>query len=830
MMATAPEHGRLYAALRAKVLARHFALGRWFRANMVSLENALAALPDEVTRGRSAEEVELLRRWNVADHFRENPLMEGGKLFTALAVEVSLGNEASVLPLVRGIETVSSLFPIRRGRGGWLVRWDPVTSDNWAVGPDGPTVCQEFLVTDEGAYQFCSPGVDPRRVPWRSLDTLRTLLPRPEADAYELAEDSEHFLGYHPDFFWRYQRWECSMDEISSLVAGLAIADRLAGRGRSGAVRRAVVTPARLLGEYLADNGYLLVRPCGGFNARGGTGALPAMELPLSRALQSVAGGNLGSRLGFHDALERAGYARDLDARIAELVAVAVAGTLVVGPLVAGLGSLAPLVGAPVGALAGTAVATAARLIGPVQIGTAAALFRHRDCFDLSNDASAEEVALAYLLKEFEPTLRFQAWMAGMRVGGGYARGFPPHLALSALDDPDPTVREAYLGLFRSRRAGGDPVDLEPGMLDSAQATAVAVLLGAVEFEELLVKQLDVRYDRFAGTQDEPIEGDRQNVRLVIDYLAGVALAWLHARRRADAGAPVATPGFPTPPASFSGWPAPVVPRLVLENLPEVRRVVLGDRPLPAGDVDLFSPRLPTRKPEAPPAPVPPHGPLVGEFTYVVAESARDVFTGITLEWGDEYEIEATGEIRSGAFLAGGNGPAGWTDRLVDDARWPLHSGLDPSGAHPYALLARIGGWFLVGERMDRRRFLSSLTLPLHLRINDDNPGNGSGRFVVTVRLWGSPRRVVYPERAIRAVTRNRGRVEKVGGVHADGSAWWLTVAEAVEWVDRYGHSFTVGADDGPRVQVRRGPGQVHLRSVGDRSRTNNLESLPASL
>jgi hypothetical protein len=35
------------------------------------------------------------------------------------------------------------------------------------------------------------------------------------------------------------------------------------------------------------------------------------------------------------------------------------------------------------------------------------------------------------------------------------ALGFPPHLALSALDDTDPTIRDAYVGLFRARRAFG---------------------------------------------------------------------------------------------------------------------------------------------------------------------------------------------------------------------------------------------------------------------------------------------------------------------------------------------------------------------------------------
>lgn len=178
---------------------------------------------------------------------------------------------------------------------------------------------------------------------------------------------------------------------------------------------------------------------------------------------------------------------------------------------------------------------------------------------------------------------------------------------------------------------------------------------------------------------------------------------------------------------------------MVLERLPEVRRAFLDTKPLPTGDADVFSVAVVTQR-AATPAPVlPPPGPLVGEFTYVVRESARDVFTGITLQWGDDYEIEASGEIWAGVALTGNNGPAGWTDRLVDDARWPLHSGLDPVHAHPFALLARVGGWLYVGDKLGRRRYLSPRPLGLHLRINDDRPGNGRGQFDVIVRPLGCP-------------------------------------------------------------------------------------------
>ena len=123
-MASPEQHEALYAALRAKVLARHFAISRWFRANHLSLWNVLEEPAPEATKDLDPEEIELLRRWNVVDHGRENPLLEAGKLFTALAVEFSLGYRESATPLVWGIETVTSLFPIRMGQAGWV----PVSS------------------------------------------------------------------------------------------------------------------------------------------------------------------------------------------------------------------------------------------------------------------------------------------------------------------------------------------------------------------------------------------------------------------------------------------------------------------------------------------------------------------------------------------------------------------------------------------------------------------------------------------------------------------------------------------------------------------------------
>ena len=69
-MATLAEHLALYDALRASILARHLALGRHHRANLLSLTNRLEPLSPALA-ARPPAEREVLRRWNVAEHERE---------------------------------------------------------------------------------------------------------------------------------------------------------------------------------------------------------------------------------------------------------------------------------------------------------------------------------------------------------------------------------------------------------------------------------------------------------------------------------------------------------------------------------------------------------------------------------------------------------------------------------------------------------------------------------------------------------------------------------------------------------------------------------------
>ena len=306
-------------------------------------------------------------------------------------------------------------------------------------------------------------------------------------------------------------------------------------------------------------------------------------------------------------------------------------------------------------------------------------------------------------------------------------------------------------------------------VIESPFTSAVALLHAAGasdaarEAEEAkLVDLLDAAYDAL-GT-DLPLEPNDEEQALdsqertnvigpsttehVLNYLAGVAVAWLYERRRRDAGAPVTTDRFPVAPgtARFAQWPAPTVPGYVVNRLDHVRKAVhvLPPAPGPVPDdqpIDLFSAHVATAGalPLHPTLPSPTAN-FLGEVHVTVRAGNRDVYTGIELQDNDEFAISATGEVR-GAPLAGTSGPEGW-QQLADDPGWPLHAGLDPA-AHKFALLGSLGGYFVVRREFPRTRFLHGEPLPLYLRINDGAPGNGSGEFEVTIKLWGASRPIV---------------------------------------------------------------------------------------
>lgn len=822
-MASAGEHFVLYQALRNIVLARHFALGRWHRANLLSLTNHLQSLPAPL-QALPEPERQLLRRWNVSEHEHENPLMLTAHLHAFLAVETLLGSPMAEHILGRSLDAVASLVPTSGPTMGYITRWDAAGTDRWHLDAQGrPARCSDFLIDDDGNYLHCVPASDPRHVALRRREALLALRTTRDADRIRDQHGNGVFWGYVD----RRRRWEASMDEFSGLFGGWAVADKLVPQLRSRLRPQAIAVAQRLGG-----NGWTNIRPCGGFAARGGTGTMLAFEHPVDHWVKGL-GRPAGApaAMDFDAVLEAAGYWPVLAGPIAAHRAMAWAGTLVLGPLLLQLGGVAAALG---GSILGAGV-----VIGPSTVGLISALAAHGDCFDLMNDGETQEPIIAALLSALEPAARWRAYLnfVGMSPGSKLIAGnFPPLLALLGVDDANSPVVPSYIDLIRARRAHVAPTEVTPWGLDSALATAVAVALGASDLLPVLVQQLDSRHDALvAAGRDAPIrsigEGDSsheaQDVVLALDYLAALALAWFHALRTPGAPAVIAPPSR----AAWQALPEPVVPALVMRHLPEVRQAAAGSAPIPVGDWPLFSgggdqPKQVFRRATLIP-PVPP-GPA-WEYTYIVGRWMRDVPTGLVLQDGHDYQIEATGTVD-------GLGPAGGDP--CDDARWPLHRGLD-SGARQGALLVHLGGYVHIGEATARRRFLTWETMPLFLRINRPRADLASNDyFEVSVRIWGPKPATVPPgfivefvERELFRTGKRKGqpvRIAAIGGTHGNGERWILSVESAVELILDYGWRFRVRTASGPKLAVvgKRGA-RRYLRTVGDRSRSNNLRSLP---
>ena len=374
-------------------------------------------------------------------------------------------------------------------------------------------------------------------------------------------------------------------------------------------------------------------------------------------------------------------------------------------------------------------------------------VFLHRDCFDVANDKYAQEFAVAYLLKQIEAKKRFEIWIAETASNkGGPASGFPPFIGLTALFDSDKTVGDTYVKWLSERRKHPEfdefgKCDDQPAVGKSANssfASAVAIVLGAGtealpwghSEEQKLVFSLGTQYRNLNDIIINKYQKDEQCNRVAweataetngyaMDYMVALALAWLHARKRANSGIPVTIPNFPQAPANIAAWP------------------ITPDQ----DGHDLFAGDNSTNKPVEPPTPIlPPISPqLLYDKWITVKESDGDVYTGITLKNGDVYEFEAKGSVYTGVFGAGGNGPNGWKN-IDYDTKFPLHGGLDPQNAHPYCLLGKLNNYFFIGERRPRQRYLYLHDSPLHLRINDDTPGGGNGQFDCHIKVWGLTR------------------------------------------------------------------------------------------
>ena len=514
-------------------------------------------------------------------------------------------------------------------------------------------------------------------------------------------------------------------------------------------IKKEVQRQVNALGDYLAEHGYMLVRPCGGFTARGAAGVLPALEFPFAAAFQRITGNSYLSRASFQQTMQKANVWKCIE-NSTNWLSINVKEFDI--PDFAINDIFIPY---------GLNFFFENSLLSPMGLAQAFAVYMNRGCFDVANDNYAKEFAVADLLMELEYKKRFQLWMIGIGFGGrGYAAGFPPFVGLLALDDPVMTVRNSYLGWLSERRKHSD-LDEDNQGAKSCFASAVAVILGAGKDEEKeLVSRLDRMYRRIHTDpthpgnwqddlhlvdyrQESKWTGTAELVTPELDYMSALALAWLYAKRRLEAGSPVTTDNFPTIPSQFDSWPISSVPSAIVQaarnNEITLPVNVIQNNPDPqisCDRADLFLENEPPSK-SLEPAPIIPTLQLQALFDkwITVKESDGDVYTGVVLKNGDEFEFEANGSIRPGGFTVATNGPDGVND-VAYDMKYPLYASLDPQNAHPYCLLGKLNNYFFIGKSRNRERYFNLNDCPLYLRINDEFPGNGSGQFSCHIKVW----------------------------------------------------------------------------------------------
>ena len=361
--------------------------------------------------------------------------------------------------------------------------------------------------------------------------------------------------------------------------------------------------------------------------------------------------------------------------------------------------------------------------------------------------------------------------MAGQALFAPYnawAASFPGWLCLTGLDHPDPLVRDIFGSWFAIR--SGLPKDasreraserIGMGASSCWSAAVAAILETQPDVETELMRRLDEAIcDIFRASYFDPqipvvpAPGGAEE-RLIaftdtgrygpLDYCGAMALACWHAERRQDASRPISTPRFPQPltTAAMANWPRAGVPVDVLDLLLQPTRMDAtaiqtgGNLVVADGVYPVFlDPPVPRRAP--PVAPVIPASVLTEEKVFYLDPNMHgDLATGIWLGYGQALEVVADGDIWSGFLFDGRNGPDGH-DRLVDDARLPLHTGLDGGNARAFCLLGRLNGYFFVGSSFSRRKWMYDEPRELFLRINRVDAG-GNGGFVVRVRVFGPP-------------------------------------------------------------------------------------------
>jgi hypothetical protein len=434
----------------------------------------------------------------------------------------------------------------------------------------------------------------------------------------------------------------------------------------------------------------------------------------------------------------------------------------------------------------------AGQIISPSTIGTAVAILWKGDCLDIDPNERGD-LAGAVLAKDAPDKARL--YRAYATVQAKFAKyntwsvAFPGYLGLTGLDNSDPLVRDVFADWFKIRSAlpatlpedtvgGTEP----PGVGASVKcwvAAVAAILENQGDPETELLKRLDSAIcDMFRACYFDPQiptvygeDTDNEKPELLwreklcvspvagltrpygpLDFCAAIALACWHAKRRADANNPVTVPGFPGPLTSsiMTNWMPAGVPVEVLDILKSSPRSLDANVIQSGGSLVskngvypvFLDPPVPRRLP--PIVTTPPADVLTDiKLFFLDPQTEGDLATGIFLTEGQALEVFADGDIWAGDLLEGRNDPDG-LDKLVDDAGWPLHTGLDP-GASKFCVLGRINGYFFIGSYFPKQKWvyreqppdLAKKLAQLFLRINDPGPGDGDGGFVVRVNIYG---------------------------------------------------------------------------------------------
>ena len=484
-----------YSGLRAQVLARHFFLSCYARADHFDMEAHLGdrgplepdnreaspggivwhrpqyappprRLPDGSWRAIAARDLyqnaddlqsklktgvlSEIERWRWAKHDRTNSLLMTGIRLACLAIEARLGNTDSLKIIDRILNTLEVLFKFSSNQTfqGYVVRWDAVASDLWETRVvDGQTKLKqnyEFLLNADKktwaaghTYIYCTPFNDPRYIQAKAKGGVD-----------------------------RYRRWEPSMDEYVGLVTGyymitFALSETPDGWGRDAVEMRdqilsKVRTQADRIGKYFKQTGYFLVRPCGGFTFRGAIDINPCLEFPVARALAKITGNPTNTYFcdvsrTFEQALDLAGYGSEYRAFNPSPADMGLAAGADVHSFWNDNELPQDDFGQAVKSLVASVVSSrpTEMLLFLTGWGKAALFSERLDIYPEGRSMVAFAWALNMIARRSPNGAQtvFELWMRG-KMGNGPSNAFKNLLALTSLHDPSDTVARGFCFQF----------------------------------------------------------------------------------------------------------------------------------------------------------------------------------------------------------------------------------------------------------------------------------------------------------------------------------------------------------------------------------------------